>query len=110
MDKYRIVFGAILNLIVIFLIVLLANKNKELEVVMILAGIIFLVLIGFWVYLFIYSREARVIGDKMILKKQFRSSKTYSFDRISYPISFRLKSSKYIALKMKIVPLKNILS
>ncbi|NER17613.1 hypothetical protein [Spongiivirga citrea] len=91
------------SLLVLFMIPILifATKEQEFHMGMLLAGIIFLALIGFLIYLFIYTCDARIIEDKIILKKQFRRAKSYSFDRIGYPTSFQLKRTKYITVEMK---------
>lgn len=76
-------------------------KEQEFNIGMIFSGIIFLTLIGFLIYLFIYSCDTRIVGDKIIMKKQFRQSKSYSFDKIGHPTSFQLKRTRYITVQMK---------
>lgn len=76
-------------------------KNQELHMGMLLAPIFLMVLIGFVIYQFIYVCTAKVIGDKLVLKKKFRPAKVYNFHAIEYPISFQLKTTKYIMVEMQ---------
>lgn len=92
--------GSILTLSMVPILIL-ASMEQELHMGMVLPGIIFLVLVGFTAYLFIYICDARIINDKIVLKKKFRPSKTYTFDKIGYPTSFQLKRTKYITVDMK---------
>ena len=91
------------SIIILFMIPVLISiaKEQEFNIGMVLAGIIFIVLIGFLIYQFMYVCDARIIGDKIILKKKFKPSKSYSFDKIGYPESFQLKTTKYITVEMK---------
>lgn len=91
------------TIVVILMIPVLAKviQEQEFHMGMLLAGAIFIALIGFIVYLFIFLCDARVIGDKLVLKKKFRAAKHYSFDKIGYPKSFHLKRSKYTTVEMQ---------
>ncbi|MCF8713741.1 hypothetical protein JM658_02790 [Joostella atrarenae] len=92
--------GSLLTLFMIPILIF-AAKEQELNMGMAIAGIIFLALIGSLIYLFIYTCDARIIEENIILKKQFRQPKSYSFDKIGYPTSFQLKNTKYISVEMK---------
>lgn len=94
-------YGGTLLFILITPVLFSLVQDQEFHSGMVIAGILFLALIGFLIYLFIYVCDARVVGDKLILKKQFRPSKSYSFDKIGIPKSFQLKRSKYIIVDMK---------
>lgn len=89
--------------LVLFIIPMLyfATEDQEFHMGMVLAGVILLVLIGFMVYQFIYVCDARIINNKIVLKKKFRPEKTYSFDKIGYPSSFQIKRTRYITVQMK---------
>jgi hypothetical protein len=67
----------------------------------ILAMILLLVLIGIVAYMFVYVCDARIIDNKLVLKKQFRPAKAYSFDKIGFPSSFKYKTTKYISFHME---------
>ncbi len=67
----------------------------------IVAGIIYLIMIGVIVYLFIFLAEVKLVGDDIVFKKMFRAEKKYSFDKIGYPSSFRFKRLKFTTVKMK---------
>jgi len=92
--------GAILCIAMLPIIFLILTEQKF-HVGMIIGPLVFIALIGFIIYQFIYVCDARVVDDKLILKKQFRPAKSYSFDRIGYPTSFRLKNTKYVTVEMK---------
>lgn len=91
--------GGILCLIFIpiFFFVL---TNQRFHIGMLIGGLGLLLLTGFVVYQFIYACDARIINDTLVLKKQFRLPKSYSFDRIGYPTSFQLKRTKYTTIEM----------
>ena len=92
--------GSLLTLIMIPILIFVV-KYQEFHIGMVLAGILLLALVGFQIYLYAYVCDARVVGDKIILKKKFRPAKTYSFDKIGYPSSFQFKRTKYITVEMK---------
>lgn len=94
-------YGGSLLLLFMVPILVLVIMEQKFHMGMVVAGIAFLGLIGFLIYLFMYTCDARIIGDKIVLKKQFRPTKEYSFDKIGYPTSFRLKRTKYITVEMK---------
>lgn len=95
------IYGGALFVLSFIPVLYLVVTNQDFHPGMVLGGLIFLALIGFIIYLFIFTCDARVIGDKLVLKKQFRASKSYTFDRIGYPSSFQLKRTKYITVEMK---------
>ncbi|SHI61002.1 hypothetical protein [Aquimarina spongiae] len=68
---------------------------------MLLGGVLLLLLVVLVIYQFLYACDARIVGDKIVLKKKFRRAKSYSFDKIGYPDSFQLKKTKYITVEMK---------
>jgi len=76
-------------------------KDNEFGLGTILAIIIFLAITGFLVYQFIYVCDARVIENQLVLKKLFKPAKSYTFDKIGFPSSFRIKRTKYITVEMK---------
>ena len=94
-------YGGGLLLLFMVPILVLVTMEQKFHMGMVVAGIAFLGLIGFLVYLFRYTCDAWIIGDKIVLKKQFRPTKVYSFDKIRYPTSFQLKRTKYITVEMK---------
>lgn len=94
-------YGGSILLLVMIPIFISEIKEQELHIGIIIGGIIFIALCGFLIYQFIYVCDARIIGNKIVLKKKFRPSKSYSFDRIGYPGSFQLKKTKYITVEMK---------
>ena len=81
-------------------VLIYSTKEQEFHFGMVIGGVLFIALIGFIIYLFAYLSDARVIGDEIVLKKKFRPSKSYSFDKIGYPSSFKIKRSKYTTVTM----------
>ena len=75
--------------------------NQEFHIGIVVGLLGFLLLLGFVVYQLLYACDARIIHDKLVLKKQFRNAKSYPFDRIGYPSSFQIKRTKYVSVKMK---------
>ena len=65
-------------------------EREKIGIGILFIAILYLAIISFQVYQFIYACNARVIKDKIILKKQFREAKTYSFDKIGTPTSFQI--------------------
>ncbi|CAL2076945.1 hypothetical protein [Tenacibaculum dicentrarchi] len=66
----------------------------------IFGSIIILALISFLGYLFLFVCTAKTENNTLILKKQFRTPQTYTFDKIGDISSFRLKTTKYTTVKM----------
>ncbi|WP_370408778.1 hypothetical protein [Tenacibaculum dicentrarchi] len=66
----------------------------------IFGSIIILALISFLGYLFLFVCTAKTENNTLILKKQFRTPQTYTFDKIGNISSFRLKTTKYTTVKM----------
>lgn len=92
--------GSVLVLLMIPILIFVV-KEQEFHFGMVIGGIVFVSMVGFLIYQFLYVCDAKIIGDKIVLKKKFKPSKTYSFDKIGYPESFQLKRTKYITVKMK---------
>jgi hypothetical protein len=68
-------------------------------------GIIIGIVIYLFVLLIIVSQfntncDARIIDNKLVLKKMYKSAKSYSFDRIAKVESSRLRRVQYIYLDM----------
>lgn len=81
--------------------IIMVSENEKLHAGMIFSGILYVIIVGFLVYLFIYNSKATIIGNQLVLKKQFRQAKTYTFDQIGRPSSFRLKNTRYVTFEMK---------
>lgn len=62
--------------------------QNEFEDWMLIIGVQFLLFTAFFMYQLIYACEARVTNDKLVLKKLFRPSKSYSFEKIGNLRSF----------------------
>ena len=95
-------YGGALLCIMMITPIYLAITNQRFHIGMIIGLMLFLLLIGFVIYQFIYVCDARIIDNKLVLKKKFRSSKAYTFDKIDYISSFQLKTTKYITVEIKI--------
>lgn len=95
------IYGGALLILICIPAVVFVMTYQEFHMGMVIAGLGFLLLIGFSIFLIVFACDARVIGDKLVLKKQFRSSKSYSFDKIGYPSSFKIKRTKYTTVEMK---------
>jgi hypothetical protein len=74
--------------------------NQKFHGGMVIGILILLVLIGFLTYQFIFACKAQLSGNTLILKKQFRPAKSYSFDKIFSVSSFKYKRTKYITVLM----------
>ncbi|MCB0687155.1 MAG: hypothetical protein KDC53_11535 [Saprospiraceae bacterium] len=68
---------------------------------MVIAGLIFLGIMGILIYQIIYTSTARIQDDRIILKKQFRSQRSYTFDQIRSIGALKLGGRQYITLKMR---------
>lgn len=68
---------------------------------MVFGILIYTALVFFTTYQFIFTCDARVKGDKVILKKLFRPAKSYTIDKIGYPTSFQYKRTKYTTVRME---------
>lgn len=93
-------YGGMVVILAMVPVMVLVVQNQKFHIGMLIGGLVFLTLFGFFIYQFIYACDARVIGDQLVLKKQFRPAKSYSFDQIGYPTSFRYKSTKYVMVDM----------
>lgn len=93
-------YGGLLLVLLMTPIIFFATQGQEFHIGMIIAGLIYLGLVGFIIYQFMYVSNAKIIGDKLVLKKQFRPAKSYAFHQIGYPTTFNYKSTKYITVEM----------
>jgi hypothetical protein len=82
-------------------IILIPRFNELNFTGQIMGGIMFALIDGFAIYLFLYGCEAKIIGDEIVLKKEFRPAKSYSFDKIGKIKSFRLKTTKFVIVEMQ---------
>src|SRR5690606_9365029 len=94
-------YGGSLLVLLMIPVLFFVLKEQEFHIGMVIGVIVFVALVVFLIYQFLYVCNAKIIGDKIVLKKKFKPSKSYSFDRIGYPESFQLKSTKYITVEMK---------
>ncbi|MCD8403007.1 hypothetical protein [Tenacibaculum finnmarkense] len=74
--------------------------NQGINGKIIFGSIIFLTFISFLSYLFLFVCNAKIENNTLILKKQFRTPETYTFDKIGDISSFKLKTTKYTTVKM----------
>lgn len=95
------IYGGVLVVISTIPIVLLIVPKQEFHFGMVIGALIFLLLLGFVIYQLIYASDAKIIGGRLVLKKQFRVRQSYAFDKIGSISSFQLKSTKYITVEMK---------
>lgn len=100
LSTFSLYGGSILVLAIVPILVL-TTRSGEISFRLIFTYAFFLAMVAFMIYLFKHTCSARVVGDQIVLKKQFRPAKSYSFDKIGYPRSFRLRSTKYTTFKMK---------
>ncbi|GAA3517425.1 hypothetical protein GCM10022393_34440 [Aquimarina addita] len=94
-------YGGSLLVLLMTPVLIFVLKEQKFHIGMVIGGIVYIALVGFLIYQFLYVCDAKIIGDKIVLKKKFKPSKSYSFDRIGYPESFQLKRTKYITVEMK---------
>ena len=94
-------YGGSLLVLLMTPVLIFTLKEQEFHIGMVIGIIVFIAMVGFLIYQFLYVCDAKIIGDKIVLKKKFKPSKSYSFDRIGYPESFQLKRTKYITVEMK---------
>lgn len=93
-------YGGLILILIMAPIIVEASQAQEFHFGMILAGLIYLGLVGLMIYQFMYVSSAIISGDKLVLKKQFRPAKSYGFHQIGYPTTFNYKSTKYITVEM----------
>lgn len=82
-------------------VIFLMQQKQEISFWIILGDLLLIALVGFVFYLLFNVCIARIINDKLILRKLFKSKKEFSFNQIQKVSSFRLKRSKYIFVKIK---------
>jgi len=85
---------------VIFPIVLFAKKSSF-GGPNLLALLFAIILIGITVYLAFNLTEVVVAGEQIRFKKIFGSEKSYTFDKIGLPSSFRFKRLKFTSVEME---------
>lgn len=90
--------SAILVIVVPFLIAVLGKQEFHMGWVVVCL-VVFLYL-GFIIYQFIYVCDARVVGNKILMKKKFRPAKSYTFDQIADTSVFHLRRTKYVHVNM----------
>lgn len=76
-------------------------KSTHFHAGLIIAPIIGLALIGFLVYLFMFSCDAEIVGNKLRFKKLFRPETIIEASQIGYISSFRLKRTKFTRFEIK---------
>ena len=94
-------YGGSLLYLVMIPVIFKAIESKNFHIGMLFAGAVAIVMAGFLIYQFKYVCNAKIINNKLVLKKQFSSPETYTFDKIGDISSFRLKNTKYTTVKMK---------
>lgn len=65
------------------------------------ALIMFLIMVGITLFLAFSLSEVKLTENELRLKKIFGKEKSYSFDKIGYPSSFRFKRLKFTSVDMK---------
>jgi len=99
----KAVIGLYLGTLVVLLftpIVYFQLRNMTFHVGILIAILVYILLLSFIAFQFLYLCHAEVKGDVLILKKQFRAKKIYSFDKIGSVSSFRLKRTTYVNFTM----------
>lgn len=77
------------------------TENSKLGTGQIFSLVLFVVLVGLTLYLIFSLCEVKVIENEIRFKKIFGPERTYSFDKIGYPSSFRFKRLKFTSIEMK---------
>lgn len=93
-------YGACIFLMFAIPTTIIASLEYEFNILMFILGAIYLMIIGLLSYSFKYACEAKIVDDKIVLKKQFRPRKEFSFDRIGEISSFQLNRTKYITFQI----------
>jgi hypothetical protein len=93
-------YGGAFLVIVITPLIYSILTDQKFHFGMLIAIAFYIGLTGFIIYQFLYVADAKVSTDRITLQKQFRPAKTYTFDKIGYPTSFRIKTTKYITVEM----------
>ena len=93
-------YASVLIILVFVPMMIFTNKDRPFHMGMPIAILAISVLICLTVYQFIFVCTAKIVGDTLVLKKQFRPEKTYSFDKIGQPKSLQLGSNRYITFRM----------
>ena len=93
-------YASVLIIVVFVPIMIFTNKDRPFHMGMPIAILAISVLICLTAYQFMFVCTAKIVGDTLVLKKQFRPEKTYSFDKIGQPKSLQLGSTRYITFRM----------
>lgn len=101
-SRWTNVFLYFLGFLVLFMtfVYILIVVTQEFHGGFIVAGCILVLLISYVVYQFLYMCHAKIIDDKLVLKKSFRPAKSYLFKKIVYVNSFELRTTKFITVEM----------
>lgn len=94
-------YGAVLLLFIVAPIIYSSFETEGFNIGMLIAAALLLVLGFFLVYQFKYVSSAKLVNNKLVLKKQFKSPETYTFDKIEKVSSFKIKNTKYTTVKLK---------
>ena len=87
-----------------FFIISIIRQNFNHGTIMAIQVFLFLFplsITAFFINRLIFACDAKIIQDKLILTKQFRSSKSYTFDKIERISSSRSWNVKHITVKMR---------
>ncbi|MCL5246563.1 hypothetical protein M4I21_12130 [Cellulophaga sp. 20_2_10] len=88
-------------LLALLIILVWISKDLEFHIIIVFFGLVLLIIIGLIAYQFMYICNAYIVGEKLILKKQFRAAKSYSIHKIGSIHSVYISSDKYTTVQMK---------
>lgn len=93
--------GTSIVALLFIVVILFIMQGQEFHFGMLMAILMFLAAIGYLIYLFIFLSEAKIVGDEIIFKKQFRPAKAYSFDKIAKIRSFYRRRSMFTVVHLE---------
>lgn len=98
--KVGIVIGFLL-VIAMIPVFIFVGANQQFHFGMLIAPIMLAVLIGLVLNLVLFNSDAKIVDQKLVLKKMFRPEVRVEFSDIENITSHRFKSTKYTKVKVK---------
>ena len=94
-------YAYVFCLLALLIILVWVSKDLEFHIIMVFFGLVLLIIIGLIAYQFMHICNAYIVGEKLILKKQFRTAKSYSIHKIGSIPSDYISCDKYTTVQMK---------
>lgn len=95
------VYASAVAFILILPVIYFFAEGQEFHAGMLMAIVVLFATLALIIYQFVYVASAHVVDNQLILKKQFRPKKVYSFDSIGDVSALENKRTVYVTVKMK---------